>query len=762
MKKVLSVILAILMLVTLIPMFAFSVSALDAGDTSTAPATLPDGNAVSRIVPFADWDWAGSESKGNADVENGFYTIKTSDAQAWTSQWVNSTAWRGASGFMFYVDASVVENEQVGFLFKVLATAVRPRDGVGNKGCVQLWSSAKCNGKDSGKTTHTYRYHDGSWQDISTNAYHLEAGTNASGWYYLPFTSILNMGGSATVYDKDPTVWMNLQEFMESFENQQIGKICIQSKHVGLKFGDVHFVYSTPGVPADADAKTTPLFGNMALNGNPEGNAVGAVNGNAVTVSKMTENSAEASANRVWLTGLAQQNLAGASGLRFHVDTTKLDDGAKLQLRLRLRSSSPASNVTDIWSTDTLGYKEIQSNSNMQYVCRSNGSVAYYFDADGNAKAIYPAANVSSAKEADLFEALPEDYKGDIYIPFDSFWLSVLGSYTSLNCAKPFSATAAIYGIDMLTICHAISGTTQNDEVTYSDFRLVYEAPEIDHASVTLTNAMDVNFYAPAIGGTSEMILKVGETTQTVKAEDMKNGTFRFTYANLLPHQMTDTITGTYKVQVGEASFTKDFEYSVQKYCENLLKDSKDEALNKLLVDMLYYGEAAQKQMQYNLTSLATANLTDEQKALHTTTLPETIPDTIKYEGTEDANNSIVDAVALENGRIGLTFTVKAAAAETVLVGTIGGRTTEVALKPVEGQANTYTVVFENIGADELSATVVLTLKNGEAQVGQTLTFTPDAYILRILGTSGATGDLADFLKTQYIYGCSAAGYANR
>ena len=64
------------MLVTLIPMFAFSVSALDAGDTSTAPATLPDGNAVSRIVPFADWDWAGSESKGNADVENGFYTIR--------------------------------------------------------------------------------------------------------------------------------------------------------------------------------------------------------------------------------------------------------------------------------------------------------------------------------------------------------------------------------------------------------------------------------------------------------------------------------------------------------------------------------------------------------------------------------------------------------------------------------------------------------------------------------------------------------------
>ena len=46
MKKVLSVILAILMLVTLIPMFAFSVSALDAGDTSTAPATLPDGSSV--------------------------------------------------------------------------------------------------------------------------------------------------------------------------------------------------------------------------------------------------------------------------------------------------------------------------------------------------------------------------------------------------------------------------------------------------------------------------------------------------------------------------------------------------------------------------------------------------------------------------------------------------------------------------------------------------------------------------------------------
>lgn len=749
--KALSLTLAILMLLTLIPMFALPASAVDAGDTSTMPGVLPNGDPVSKTKVLAEWDTVGSETTASAAVENGFFTIKKVSSFSWTKQWISSTAWRGASGFMFYVDASGVTNEQAGFIFKILTNATRTKDGSAG-GCIQFTTAPGA--LSGGAATHTYLYKDGKWRDISTTAYNLEAGTNASGWYYLPFTSFLNLGASAAKYAGDPTIGYDFQKFMENFEDQRLGKIGIESKYVGLKFGDVHFVYASPEVE---DGATANLFGNVALN-STEGEAAGNIADNSVTVSKMTGNSATASGNRVWLKGLAQTSLSGATGLRFHVDTTKLDDGAKLQLRLRIMTTTgPNTGATDVWGAGATaaGYASFTTGSYMQYVCRSDGSVAYYFDESGNAKALYPNTNVASSGEADLFDALPENYNGDIYIPLDSFWLSTSwGSYGSVWGSRPFDLTADKYSIGAVAICHAISGTTTNTEVTYSDFELVYADTKIDSQSVTINDSFDINYYAALQEGASTPKMTFTMDGKKVEATGSKqeNGLYKFTYSGILPQQIGDTLTAEYSATVGKATVKQTTTYSVKQYCENMLKTSADAKLNTLLVDILYYGDAAQKYANYKTDSLATAGLTDEQKALRSANTTADITATAKIAGTADGAHSWKGANLYLNSRLSMELTFRADSIERLKIKVNGTEYT-----PEEKSTGVYKVRIDNISITSGDVTANF-VKDG-TDTGETLTYSIDAYIKKALATD-ASANATELLVSLYGYRTSALAYA--
>lgn len=61
--------------------------------------------------------------------------------------------------------------------------------------------------------------------------------------------------------------------------------------------------------------------------------------------------------------------------------------------------------------------------------------------------------------------------------------------------------------------------------------------------------------------------------------------------------------------------------YSIKTYLYNMLKKNPTPNLKKLLVETLYYGEADQKYNNIN-TDLLTAELTEEQKAVHTKDVP--------------------------------------------------------------------------------------------------------------------------------------------
>lgn len=740
---------------------------------TTLPTTLPDGSSVDGSKLWVDWSDAGVENTKNAQVtEDGYYKALIKDQLSWTKKGVNTANWRGASGIMFYVDAS--EAQGVDFLFSFLMEGTRGNSATGS-GCAQFttsptkWRTDANGGKKdmaNGRTGHAYSLQaDGTWKDMSVSfgSYYLGNNAKTSGWYYLPLTSFWFYGGSANDYAaaNDPAMGMNFVEFTSRFENQKIWKLAPKSNYTGLKFGDIYFVYTNPeAAPAGA---TAPLFGTMAQN-SPENGAVGSISGNTLTVTAMP-NSTTVSKNRIWLNGLAQTNLAnGASGIRFHVDTTALGS-AKLQLRVRLRAGVNSSTVgkdqdtkTGIFAASGFGYFTPKSGM-PQYVCRADNSVAYYYDADGNPVALHVASDVSTAPESDLFEALPAGYNGDIYIPFESFWMSV-NSYGSVNLSLPFSEAAPLYPVDLLAICHAVSGETTDNTVVYSNFELVYPETYISGASVTLKNNLDVNFFATLGNATdAKMTFAVGTKIETVDGTVLEDGRTKFVCSGILPQKLNDEITATLTAKVNGTAVSQTMTYSVREYCGNLLaKEDTSETVKKLLVDLLYYAEAAQNYANYKIDDLATKNLTDAQKALRSADTTGAITATTGLDGTADGQYKWVSAaLRLENTvAIRIKFAAPSLEGLTVKV-TLNGRTVTYTADNITDEGDGYySILFNNIGAGEYGDAVTAIMEKDGAQIAETLTYSVAAYIREAVNKESTTEKTLALVRALWSYGESA------
>lgn len=737
---------------------------------TTLPTTLPDGSSVDGSKLWVDWSDAGVENTKNAQVtEDGYYKAMIKDQLSWTKKGVNTASWRGASGIMFYVDAS--EATGVDFILTFLMTGARSNSAT-SSGCVQLQTAPTIyaggsKGIEGTKST-AYTYKDGAWADFSVSYpnYYLKNSNANSGWYYVPLTSFHYHGGSANGYAytaNDPCLGMNFEEFTARFQDQKIWKIGIKSDYVGLKFGDIHFVYTNPeAAPAGA---TAPLFGTMAQN-SKEGSAAGTIENNTLTVNAMP-NSTTVSNNRIWLKGMSNADQATASGIRFHVDTSALGD-ARLQMRLRLIYANSASTIgknqdreSGIFATGGMGYAA-PAGGWCQYVCRADNSVAYYYDADGNPVALHVASDVSTAPESDLFDALPAGYKGDIYIPMDSFWLSA-GSYTangSMALFLPYSEAGGVYPFSLLAVCHAVSGETTDNTVVYSNFELVYPETYISGASVTLKNNLDVNFFATLGNATdAKMTFAVGTKIETVDGTVLADGRTKFVCSGILPQKVNDEITATLTAKVNGTAVSQTMTYSVREYCENLLaKEDTSETVKKLLVDLLYYAEAAQNYANYKIDDLATKNLTDAQKALRSADTTGAITATTGLDGTADGQYKWVSAaLRLENTvAVRIKFAAPSLEGLTLKV-TLNGRTVTYTADNItdEGEGY-YSILFNNIGAGEYGDAVTAIMEKDGAQIAETLTYSVAAYIREAVNKESTTEKTLALVRALWSYGESA------
>ena len=111
-----------------------------------------------------------------------------------------------------------------------------------------------------------------------------------------------------------------------------------------------------------------------------------------------------------------------------------------------------------------------------------------------------------------------------------------------------------------------------------------------------------------------------------------------FSFNNVAPHKMNDSIyTVLYAQKDGELCVGQTHEYSVAKYAYSKLATTTDPYFRTMLVDMLNYGAAAQKYVNYNVNALVNADLTEKQQSYGTQNLRELT--TVKYLPTAEASD---------------------------------------------------------------------------------------------------------------------------
>lgn len=277
---------------------------------------------------------------------------------------------------------------------------------------------------------------------------------------------------------------------------------------------------------------------------------------------------------------------------------------------------------------------------------------------------------------------------------------------------------------------------------------------EISGASVTIGSDLSMNYYVNL--GNNEniadykMIFTMNGKETVVTEYTVKDGEYVFTFTGIAPQCIGDNISA--KLYLGDELVSEKAEYSVKAYAEALLSVATlGSELEKLVIDMLHYGAAAQQYKDYN-----TENLVNKGVASSTTAAPE---NDNGRELTETANEDVYFTAAGVrfdyNNKIYAKFT--AASLEGITV-KINGEEAD-----IESLGNNVYIIYTDaIYANGFADKYVIELVCEDETV-QTLTYSINSYAFaKCDGKEEAEMTDAEALALAlYRYGVSAIAYAN-
>ncbi len=760
--KILSLILSLLMLISIIPNFGITASAATS-NPGAQPTILPDGTGLTT----EKWvDWKVNGVKGGASVNDAGYLVTVAkNNETWLNTYTATTKWRGASGFMLYIDSSNVSDtnkQHVQFFLGAQSNMEKPRKSGNNSWTMlmcapKIWSTDRAEAVTLSSSITAYHYGEaeGDWTAFDSSGYYLDC-TLGSGWYYIPFTSMYYAGGGGEAwnFENDEAAGTNFNEFMNYAENDKLESLKVKSDLGGLQIGDIYFVYPEENVTS---AVSAPVFNSGYTGTTSDNSATYIVSENNVTVGSGA-NSATSSGSRVWLRGFQNSSIANATGLRFHVDTSALGDGAQLNLRLRMLIGTSPKAMTEaglkkLYKNADLGYKDETSDKWVQLVTRASNSFAYYTAADGKTGKLSIIDTTNS--EGDLFSALPAGFVGDVYIPLDSFWLSRDGSYTSTHLL-PFKDVASYCTpLNSIGICGAYTGTPVTDSVTYSNFEWVYADAGITGAQLKLDDNFDFSFSAKAADTVENVSFTYDFDGNTGSWDIANNGEkVTHTYSDILPQQAIDKMKVTLSGTIGGVAVKQVKEFSIVDYCHALLTDSSQPTkLTSLLKATLNYAAQAQIASNYNISKLANEGYED-----YAVVSDKTVDYTTQTSKTSDENKYFYGAtVRLESSiALRLYMNLDDVTGVTVIVRVGDGAEKECTIKHT---GTAYTVLYEGICATQYNDEVTATIKVNGVDV-QILTYSVNAYLANISAeASSATAQQKDLANSIYNYGAAAVAY---
>ena len=289
--------------------------------------------------------------------------------------------------------------------------------------------------------------------------------------------------------------------------------------------------------------------------------------------------------------------------------------------------------------------------------------------------------------------------------------------------------------------------TLSGGQARLNSLKVFYTAPSFDGASVTLGEDITLNYYATiaeSLEAKTTVVFDYNNKTVEAKGEKQSDGRYKYS-VELAPQYMTVNVNA--KLYFDGKLADEIAEYSIATYAYNKLNNANSSTeLKQLLIDMLYYGAAAQKYVATKAgttvaeNDLATSNV--EQFGTASNATPETTDFTLVtnkadsypayFTGAgvyfDNVNSIYVKLNTTEN--VTLTVNGEEVDVEDTIVYTAGIKAT--------GFAETYTFVLSCNGVEM-----------------QTLTYSVNAYAYAMKDNA----NMANLALALYRYGMSATAY---
>jgi hypothetical protein len=286
--------------------------------------------------------------------------------------------------------------------------------------------------------------------------------------------------------------------------------------------------------------------------------------------------------------------------------------------------------------------------------------------------------------------------------------------------------------------------------------------------SLTLYDNLAINFkvdQAVIDGNYTDVyaVFTLGDQTTTVREYTLKDGKYTFTFKNVAPYRMNDTVTATLHGTNGGTEYASEaFSYSVATYCYNMLgKYGTDNyaKLRTLLVDLLNYGAASQLYVGHNTDALVNADLTDAQKAWATATDRD-------WTSVQDLEYVTIVAPMVQwkggglvlKESISMRFKIRAVDVENLSVKVMTESGTETVIRDfTQTDDGCYYFYFHGLNAAQMSEAVYLSVYEGDNAVSNTVCYSIESYAYSQQSSSNTT--FVQLLKAMMKYGDAAKSY---
>lgn len=275
--------------------------------------------------------------------------------------------------------------------------------------------------------------------------------------------------------------------------------------------------------------------------------------------------------------------------------------------------------------------------------------------------------------------------------------------------------------------------------------------PQITGATISLGEDISMNYYTMLSPLDADAQMRFTFNGKTYFANAKKSGyknQYIFTFDGIAPQCMGDNIKAELIVD-GEMAFNVD-NYSVLENCQHLLESADTSAEAKQLIyDLLSYGAAAQKYKQYKTQTLVNAGY--EMLATKVTSIENN--DRKVSPATISGARISAAGVYYDNvNKVYAKITVDGADVSK-LKATVNGVTADIK----HYRDNEYIVYSEAIKVADFNDVYTIVVHDGKDS--QTLVYSINAYAKAKISSSNTA--MAELAKATYAYGQSARAYVN-